>query len=167
MEELNKGLEISLSGPVADDYVEKALEQIHAWGLAMPDVAPLVLDFGLGEFDKVGEIEFWIANEIDAGYCGKFLFVFADQTCPLHMHKNKLETFFVVKGKLDLRFGDEKAVLPAGGVLRVETGVLHQFTGIGAALLLEVSKPNIIADNFFENRRIPIGGNFDGHDGAK
>ena len=162
MEELDKGLEISLKGPEAEAAARRALEQIDAWGLAMPEVEPLVLDFGLGRFGLVGEIEFWIANEVDAGYCGKFLFVFDGQTCPLHMHRQKLETFFVVKGVLSVVYGGEKVELREGDVLRIETEITHSFTGVGPALLLEVSKPSIIHDNYFDDANIPIGGNYRG-----
>ena len=162
MEELEKGLQISMSGDAAKDAADRALAQIASWGLTMPEVEPLVLDFGLGRFDEIGEIEFWIANEVEAGYCGKFLFVFDGQTCPLHMHKNKLETFFVVRGSLDVRYGGKAIELPQGGVLEVQTGVEHSFAGIGPALLLEVSAPSIIDDNYFANRSIPIGGNYEG-----
>jgi len=50
--------------------------------------------------------------------------------------------------------------MSAGDVLRVEVGKDHRFTGLGPCLLLEVSKPSIIADNYFENTNIPIGGNY-------
>ena len=50
--------------------------------------------------------------------------------------------------------------MSGGDVLRVETGAMHSFTGIEPTLLLEVSKPSIIDDNFFENTDIPIGGNY-------
>ncbi len=65
----------------------------------MPPGEPLVLDFGLGRFDEIGEIEFWVANEETHGYCGKFLFVADGQTCPYHRHDRKHETFFVLKGQ--------------------------------------------------------------------
>jgi mannose-6-phosphate isomerase-like protein (cupin superfamily) len=162
MDELDKGLSVALSGSEADAAVVRAVEQITRWGLSMPAVDPLVLDFGLGDFERVGEIEFWIANEVDAGYCGKFLFVFDGQTCPLHSHRGKLETFYLVKGRLAVEYGGKRLELDEGGVLRVETGVEHSFTGIGPALLLEVSRPSIIDDNYFANRDIPIGGNFRG-----
>ncbi len=60
----------------------------------MPPHEPLVSDFGLGDFYETGLIEYWVANEIQAGYCGKLLFVFGGQTCPMHWHKRKHETFF-------------------------------------------------------------------------
>ena len=142
--------------------LKKILELIEKWGLAMPAVDPLVLDFGLGDFEKTGETEFWIANENEAGYCGKFLFVFEGQTCPKHMHKEKLETFFIVRGKVSMFFDGKELIMKTGDVLRVPTGKLHSFTGIEPTLLLEVSKPSIIDDNYFENTSIPIGGNYRG-----
>ena len=162
MEELDKGLSISMGGNEAARAVDRANAQISAWGLTMPEVEPLVLDFGFGRFDEIGEIEFWIANEVKAGYCGKFLFVFDGQLCPLHMHKNKNETFFVVRGVLDVTYDGDSIELAQGGVLKVRTGVEHSFAGIGPALLLEVSAPSIVDDNYFADRSIPIGGNYVG-----
>ena len=160
MDELEKGLDIAVNGAIADEAIRRMGSQIAEWGLAMPEVEPLVLDFGLGDFDRIGEIEYWIANEVDAGYCGKFLFVFEGQTCPLHMHKGKLETFYVVRGRLAIVYGGQSLELPRGGVLRVDTRVEHSFRGVEATLLLEVSKPSIINDNYFADSRIPIGGNY-------
>jgi quercetin dioxygenase-like cupin family protein len=160
MEELDKGLKVSLRGEEALRILELIGKQLDKWALVMPRVEPLVLDFGLGDFWRIGETEFWIANETEAGYCGKFLFVFAGQTCPEHLHKEKLETFYIVKGKVKMLFREAERELKAGDVLRVERGAAHRFTGIEPSLLLEVSKPSIIADNYFKDRRIPIGGNF-------
>ena len=162
MDELKKGLDISLHGEQANEAVSKALAQIKKWGLAMPKVEPLVLDFGLGDFEKTGEIEFWIANEKEAGYCGKFLFVFKGQTCPKHMHKEKLETFYIVRGKAEMFFAGKNMLLQTGDILRVPVEKYHRFTRIKPTLLLEVSKPSIIDDNYFENTNIPIGGNYIG-----
>jgi quercetin dioxygenase-like cupin family protein len=48
-----------------------------------------------------------------------------------------------------------------GDVLPVPPGKPHAFTGVGPALLLEVSKPCRVDDNYFDDRRIPIGGNYE------
>lgn len=160
MDELQKGLNFSLHGKQAEEKVEKVLARISEWGLVMPDVTPLVLDFGLGDFEKTGETEFWIANEKEAGYCGKFLFVFKGQTCPKHYHREKLETFYIVRGKVRMLFGEDNLLMKTGDVLRVPVGTPHSFSGIEPSLLLEVSRPSIVNDNYFENRDIPIGGNY-------
>lgn len=162
MDELGSALDLSMRGEEAEAAVSAALAQIDAWGLRMPSADPLPFDFGLGRFREVGEVEFWIANEAEAGYCGKFLFVQDGQTCPLHEHREKHETFFLVKGTVRMQICGAERILREGDVLPVGQGELHSFTGIGPALLLEVSKPCLIEDNYFDDRDIPIGGNFRG-----
>ena len=157
MEELDKALAIALTGPEADDAVAAMREQVVAWGLALPDSLPFVCDFGLGRFAEVGEIETWIANETVAGYCGKLMFVFGGQTCPLHHHQTKHETFYILKGRVRMAVGEEVRELGEGAILPVAPGVRHSFTGIGPALLLEVSMPCVIEDNCFADPTIPIG----------
>ena len=129
-------------------------DTIHAWGLTMPDVEPLALDFGLGRFDEIGEIEYWIANDEETGYCGKFLFVADGQTCPYHHHDVKHETFFLVKGTLRLVVDGEEKLLQEGETLVMPPGQRHSFTGVGPALLLEVSMPSTRQDNFFADSAI-------------
>ena len=55
-------------------------KQLKKWGLNMPKVKPQVLDLGSGIFKKTGLIEYWVCNEQNAGYYGKFLFKFDGQT---------------------------------------------------------------------------------------
>jgi len=145
---------VELHGAEKAGYVAKCLTRIGQWGLAMPDVEPLALHFGLGRFEEVGEIEFWIANETDEGYCGKFLFVFDGQTCPYHHHAKKHETFYIVRGKVRMRIGDSEREMSEGDHLAMPPGMGHSFTGIGDALLLEVSSPSVLQDNFFEDKNI-------------
>jgi len=157
MEQLDQGLKISLSGATAEVELGRFRAQLDQWELAMPDVPPLVLDFGLGDFPHTGLIEYWIANEVDAGYCGKFLFVFDGQACPRHRHHTKMETFYVVKGRAEIEVGEAQRILAAGDVLPMPPMSWHGFIGRGPALLLETSTPCMIDDNEFADPRIPIG----------
>ena len=113
-----------------------------------------VMDFGLGDFEHTGLIEFWIANEAAAGYCGKFMFVFDGQSCPLHSHSVKHETFCVVKGRVRITLDAKDRVFEAGDVLPVPPGHVHGFSGVGNALLLELSMPCQVEDNRFEDPRV-------------
>jgi len=159
MEELDKALGICVTGPLKQQALDEFAGHMAAWGITMPSVEPLVLDFGLRDLDGVGLIEYWVANECDAGYCAKFLFVRDRQSCPMHLHREKMETFFVVKGKAWMHYKGKVWLMSEGDTLSVQTNQIHGFTGQGPCLLLEVSKPCHIDDNFFEDRRIPIGGN--------
>lgn len=162
MDEIDKASDICLKGSVAERALADFRRQAARWQVALPDVEPLVLDFGLGDFARTGLIEYWIANEATAGYCGKYLFVFDGQNCPRHHHLTKHETFFVVKGVLTVECGGRTFELHEGETLPIAPGIVHGFRGNGPALLLELSMPCVIDDNFFENPSIPIGGNYRG-----
>jgi len=154
----SNGIPFQLTGEARQKALERCFSVIEGWGLTLPDVEPIVLDFGLGRFEETGEIEFWIANEEDAGYCGKFLFVDDGQTCPAHSHAVKHETFFIVKGQVCMIMNDEERILNQGDVLPMPTGNRHKFSGVGPALVLEVSMPSILHDSFFDNKEIAGGG---------
>jgi N-acetylneuraminate synthase len=144
----------SLEGEERQRAIERCQRVIADWGLTMPDFDPLVLDFGLGRFDEIGEIEYWVANEEQAGYCGKFLFVDDGQTCPYHKHERKHETFFVLRGTVLMRVDDVEHILRQGDTLVMPPGNRHAFTGVGPALILEVSMPSTRGDNFFADQAI-------------
>lgn len=134
--------------------LDRCRQVMKQWGLTMPNSEPLAFDFGLGRFSEIGEIEFWVANEQQAGYCGKFLFVDDGQTCPYHKHNRKHETFFVMKGTVRMVIDGQEKVLEQGDGLAMPPGQRHSFTGIGPALLLEVSMPSIRGDSFFTDSKI-------------
>ncbi len=58
-----------------------------------------------------------------------------------------------------MRVGEEERVMRQGDLLVMPPGTGHSFTGIGPALILEVSMPSVPGDSFFEDKRI-------GHDGV-
>jgi len=145
---------VELSASDREEVLAAIQDQIAAWGLAMPPVEPLPLHFGLNRFKEIGETEFWVANDQQNGYCGKFLFVFDGQTCPYHRHRIKHETFFVLKGTIRMKLEDQQRVMRQGEVLAMPPGTGHSFTGLGPALLLEVSMPSIKGDSFFVDRNI-------------
>ncbi len=155
---MSKHEAVTLRGAQRRRALREIRRKIQEWDLALPDVEPLPLDFGLGRFRDVGETEFWIANETEHGYCGKLLFLFDGQTCPYHEHRVKHETFFVVKGAIEMRTDEGESRMEPGDTMVMPPGTGHAFTGIGPALVLEVSMPSIPGDSFFEDDRIGDGG---------
>lgn len=146
--------DVVLQGREREQALEEIDEQMQRWGLQMPDVEPLPLDFGLGRFRAIGETEYHIANETEHGYCGKLLFLFGGQTCPYHEHRVKHETFFIVKGTVRMRTADGETIMRPGDTLVMPPGSPHEFSGVGPALVLEVSMPSVPGDSYFENREI-------------
>ncbi len=149
--------DVLLQDPERTRVLADIRAQCDAWGISLPDVVPYPIHFGLNRFLDVGETEFWIANEQAAGYCGKFLFVFEGQTCPMHYHRIKHETFYIVKGSVSMWIDDDQRVMRSGDVLVMPVGTRHRFTGLGGpALVLEVSMPSIPNDSFFDDPQIGV-----------
>ena len=148
-------MSMQLAEPARTQAIRSCEAQCRAWGVALPDVEPLVLDFGLGEFERVGLIEYWLANEERAGYCGKFLFCFADQCCPVHHHRLKHETFHVLAGEFDVALDGRTTRMSPGQVQPIDPPKPHGFQAVqGPAMLLELSMPCDVSDNYFKDTRI-------------
>ena len=145
---------IQLRGRQRAKALAFANRQCDQWGLAMPACEPLVMDFGRDDYEHLGLIEYWIANQTEEGYCGKYMFVLGGQRCPIHSHLEKHETFFIVKGKVGLTANGAEHVLNQGDSFALGPGLVHGFRGIGNALILEVSSPCYIKDNKFEDPEI-------------
>ena len=82
MDKVDWTTDFELQGAARAAALAAAREVIAGWGLTMPDVEPLPLHFGLHDFYRIGETEWWIVNDTQNQYCGKFLFLFDGQRCP-------------------------------------------------------------------------------------
>lgn len=159
MDKVDWTTDFELQGEAREAALAAARDVIAGWGLTMPDFEPLPLHFGLHDFANIGETEWWIVNDTENRYCGKFLFLFEGQRCPLHHHRIKDETFFIVRGVVSMELDGETRLMRPGDVLKVAPGQRHTFAGHdGPALVLEVSLPSIPGDNFFADTRIGNGG---------
>ena len=137
------------------DEKRRAESRIHrtvgSWGLALPEVDPDILHFGYGDYERFGLAEFNIANNVEQGYCGKLMFMFNGQTCPLHYHAVKHETFFVVRGSVGMELNGRELVLRQGDTLVVNQHDHHRFTAREDSLLLECSRPDLMVDSIFDD----------------
>ena len=140
---------LQIYGPIRAQALASFNARLASWGIFAPATEPLLEDFGTNDFYRTGLTELWITNQIAAGYCGKYLFVFANQTCPLHYHKIKHETFFVLQGTIQVSLAGQERVLQAGETLAIAPLQAHSFVGLSDALLLELSMPCHIEDNYF------------------
>jgi mannose-6-phosphate isomerase-like protein (cupin superfamily) len=145
---------ISLQDEERAEALKKIHETVASWDLKLPDVEPDPLHFGYNDFYNIGETEFNINNNVNQGYCGKFMFMFAGQTCPMHHHRKKHETFFIVKGKVDMELNSNNHILEQGDRLIVDQFAKHKFTALEDSLILESSKPDLVDDSIFDDQKI-------------
>jgi D-lyxose ketol-isomerase len=148
-------LDFELKGSMREEALARAEQVCAEWGLVMPPGEALTPHFGLHDFYRIGEIEYWIVNDRTNKYCGKFLFLFANQRCPLHHHNIKDETFFIVKGQVLMEADGRTFLMQPGDTFKMRPGVDHTFAAAdGPALILEVSLPSIEHDNVFADPHI-------------
>ena len=148
-------LDFEIQGAARRAALRRAGKVFRRWGLVMPKTDPLTPHFGLGDFYRIGEIEYWIVNDRQNSYCGKFLFLFKNQRCPRHRHKAKDETFFIVRGRVHMTAGRRQFMMKPGDIFKMRPGIGHTFVAVGApALILEVSLPSIKRDNYFSDKTI-------------
>lgn len=145
---------LSLQGEEREEALRRIHRVVASWGLKLPEVTPDPLHFGYHDFARIGETEFNINNSVEQGYCGKFIFMFAGQTCPMHHHRVKHETFFIVKGRVEMELSGKSRVLRQGDRVVVGQNCRHAFTALEDSLILESSKPDLVDDSIFDDGKI-------------
>lgn len=96
--------------------------------------------------------EVWIINTDK--YCGKLLKFSKGAMFSDHYHINKDETWYVLEGKLELRYYDlsnaDRLVteLKPGSVVHIPPNTPHQLVAHEASVVVEVSTPHDEADSY-------------------
>jgi len=101
---------------------------------------------------KVWGYEKWIVNT--SLYCGKILYLNKGRRCSLHYHKIKDETFYILEGKIIMELSSNIyldnliKVIQEGDVVRIRPFLLHRFTGLTHAKILEISTQHFEEDSY-------------------
>jgi D-lyxose ketol-isomerase len=111
-----------------------------------------IADFGLGHWEREGLGIVVRVNEPE--YCSKYLTLEPGQECPLHYHKLKKETFFVLSGEVKLWADGQTIMLIPGENYTLTPGTLHVFDSLGGAVIEEVSTHDDNGDSYFKNPAI-------------
>lgn len=88
-------------------------------------------------------------------YCGKILHFTEGKRCSYHYHKLKTETFYLLKGKIIVRYslGDNLATakrteLNSGDIFHVPVGLRHQIEAIEDSKVFEFSTSHFESDSY-------------------
>jgi len=95
--------------------------------------------------EKVWGSEEWIVNR---QYCGKFLNLKKSYRCSMHHHKNKDETFFILKGKVLMEVDGKTKIMNIGDSQLIEPNQKHRFTGLKDSRILEISTHHEDGDSY-------------------
>ena len=118
---------------VVQDALIRCTTQIAEWGLTMPPVAPICFHFGLGDFERFGLIEFWVANEVEASGRPAWLLIADSEGLSVltgwaagKFDADKIATTVKTSGVAD-KVGHKKLVIP--GAVSVLSGELEDELG--------------------------------------
>ena len=127
--------------------------QLEDAGLVLhPALAVEVADFGLGRYAQEGLGLVVRVNTLE--YCSKWLTLRPGQHCPRHYHQLKKETFFVLRGVVQLEADGEVVCLTPGQQFTLAPGVWHAFSSEGGAVIEEVSTHDENSDSYFDDPAI-------------
>ena len=93
----------------------------------------------------------WATND---KYCGKLMKFNPNARFSMHFHAEKDETWYVLSGKLVVRYIDTKNAeqreqeLHTGDVWRNQPFFPHQLVCIEEGVIIEVSTPDSVEDNY-------------------
>ncbi len=97
------------------------------------------------EVPKVWGKEIWIVNR---DYCGKKLVLNKGFRCSMHYHKNKDETFYIIKGKVLMETDNKKEVMLPGDSILIKPNTKHRFTGLEDSEIIEFSTHHEDSDSY-------------------
>jgi len=107
--------------------------------------------YGIKHFRQYGAV---IINIINREYCKKLIIVLPGQQHPVHMHKEKEETFQLLYGDLTININGQERNLKSGDIQTVLRGDKHSFTSVNGAIFEEVSTTHIKNDSYYEDPAI-------------
>ena len=99
--------------------------------------------------------EIWMANNLEENYCGKILQIHQGYNSSMHFHMKKHETFFIMKGALQVDTIDtmdgtiNTTILYEGDTMEIKRGRPHQLIAYdGDVELIETSTFHEDSDSY-------------------
>jgi mannose-6-phosphate isomerase-like protein (cupin superfamily) len=97
-------------------------------------------------YEKVWGSEEWIVNT--PAYCGKFLYLKKGKRCSLHYHKNKDETFYILRGEVLMEVDGKEKVMDGGEIQHITPLMKHRFSGLEYSVIIEFSTHHEESDSY-------------------
>jgi sialic acid synthase SpsE/mannose-6-phosphate isomerase-like protein (cupin superfamily) len=121
--------------------------------IALPNKLEIEIShhYGMDDFYKHGAV---IITCVNREYCKKLIVAFPGQSHPMHLHKQKEETFQILYGDLTISLDGQEREYKPGEIVLVQRGVNHDFKTKNGAILEEVSTTHFKSDSFYDDEKI-------------
>ena len=105
--------------------------------------------YGVERFEEVGVT---LIDCINRQYCKKILVVLPGQKHPVHLHKEKEETFTILYGSLDVNCDGIVSHMKRGQTMTIQRNAKHSFSSEEGCVFEEVSTTHFINDSFYDKQ---------------
>lgn len=106
---------------------------------------------GFDNFLAVGAV---FVSVIQHDYCKFIVAMLAGQMYPLHFHRIKDESYFILSGDLIVTLEDETHTLTKGDILNVPRRFTHSFRTQNGCVFEEISTAYLNNDSVYEDKEI-------------
>lgn len=106
---------------------------------------------GLEYFEEVGAI---FISVIQHDYCKFIVIMLKGQFYPVHYHRIKDESYFILYGDLEVNIEDKKVYLQKGDLINVPRRFTHSFCTESGCVFEEVSTAYLNNDSVYEDEHI-------------
>ena len=107
--------------------------------------------YGLQNFHKYGAT---MINVINHSYCKKLIIMLPGQKHPAQFHKKKEESFFILRGSINLVLDKKKYYLKTGDLKTVKKRQVHFFSTKKGAIIEELSTTSTKSDSYYLDKKI-------------
>jgi N-acetylneuraminate synthase len=105
-------------------------------------------------FDNFSAVGAAFIGVIQHDYCKFIVAMLPGQTYPLHFHRIKDESYFILSGDLTVTVEDETHTLTKGDVLNVPRRYTHSFRTQNGCVFEEISTAYLNNDSIYEDKEI-------------
>lgn len=132
------------------EKVKLLLTHSHA---VLPKKAQLKLYHhnGINHIDSTGAA---FISVIEHDYCKFIVAMIPGQAYPLHYHRIKDESFFILYGELTVKLEDDIYTLTKGDILNIPRRFIHSFSTRNGCVFEEISTVYLQNDSIYEDKII-------------
>jgi len=133
---------------IISGFLKNAILHLKKENIVLPKKAQVSIyhHCGTENFDNTGAV---FVNIINRDYCKSYVVMCAGQHYPIHYHKIKNESFYVLRGELNLSVDGVGYILSPGEMLHVERGSDHSFWTLTGCVFEEISTMYIPNDSVY------------------